>query len=135
MFGITNPWVYLGAFMLLVGVGLGGYFYGHNEGVNSEKAALADSYQTALNGVVKAAGDAAKSGTAAALKDFQDKTKVLSDLAAQLQTAQETANAAASNLARSFKAGSCVLQPAQRRLLECVRRPSDSGCGQPTAGH
>lgn len=125
-----NPWIYLVAFLAVTGAGLGGYFYGHHAGENSVKAKLADDYQAALQ---KFAGDAAAASakaTADALKDFQAKAEVLDKLQASITQAQGVINAASSKLAQSLK-NSCTLAPAQRALLECLRRPDGPGCQSP----
>lgn len=123
-----NPWAIAGGlafFFLSVG---GAYFYGHDQGVKSEKAALADGYQAALD---KFAGDvtkAAATATADALKDFKEKTATLQRVADELTKAKGVMDAASSKLSASLKGGACVLSPVQRQLLECVRRPSSAGC-------
>lgn len=127
MFGL-NPWAIVGAlgfFILSVG---SAYFYGHAQGVNSEKAALADGYKDALD---KFSGDvtkAAAAATADALKDFKDKTATLMAVAEQLTRAKGVMDAASNRLAASLKGGACNLTPVQRRLLECMRRPNSAGC-------
>ncbi len=127
MFGL-NPWALLGALaFLFVSVG-GAYFYGHDQGVKSEKAALADKYQSALDKFAHDVTKAAAAATADALKDFKAKTAVLEELAGQLKTAQGVMNVASSKLAASLRGGACVLSPVQRQLLECVRRPGSAGC-------
>lgn len=129
-FGLSalNPWVFLVVFVAFVGVGAGGYFKGHSDGVNSVKADLADSYAKALDKFTGDVTKAAAQATADALKDFGERTKVLDELAAKFQTAQGVMNAASVKLAQSLRGGACILSPVQRQLLECMRRPSTAGC-------
>lgn len=129
-----NPWIYLGVFVAFVGVGLGGYFYGHHEGVNSVKATLADDYRDALKKFEGDAAAAAQLATENALRDFQGRLKVLDDLAKSFAKAQGVMNAASSKLISSLKGSTCVFSPAQRQLLECVRRPNSPGCAAAAPG-
>jgi hypothetical protein len=129
---VLNPWMIVGALALWIGTGLGAYFYGHNEGYNSAKAEIADSYQKALDNFGKAAEKVAKDATAEALKEFQEKGAILERVAGQLDQQRGVINAAASKLASALQ-GRCVLQPSERHLLECVRRPSSPGCAVPAA--
>lgn len=128
-----NPWIYLGVLLAFVGVGLGGFFYGNHVGHAEEKAALVDTIDQQFKKYAADVNSAAEAGTAAALADFKAKASVLDDLATSLRSAQGVMNNAASRLSASLRGGSCKLDPAQRRLLECIRRPSDPACTAPAA--
>lgn len=130
MFGLSalNPWVYLVVFLAFVVTGGGAYWMGRVDGANSVKAGLADAYAKNLDKFTGDVTKAAAKATADALADFREKTRILDELAEKFKTAQGVINAASSKLAASLKGGACVLSPAQRQLLECVRRPSSAGC-------
>lgn len=125
---MLNPYAILAAVLLFVASVTGAYFYGDNIGYQRRQAQEVDTLGKQFSGYVSAAGDAAKAGTAAALKDFQDKAAVLESVAKNLRSAEGIMDNAASKLSASLRGGSCVLDPDQRRLLECIRRPGDSAC-------
>lgn len=123
-----NPWIYIGVLVAFIAVGLGGYFYGHNEGYNAALAEQASSIQKALTDFEGRVAKSADAATKAALAEFREKTALLQTVGDQLAKARETINAASAKLSASMRGGACVLTPAQRRLLECVRRPDTAGC-------
>lgn len=123
-----NPWIYIGVLLAFIGVGLGSYFYGHNEGYNAALAEQAKSIQATLTDFEKRVGASADAATKAALAEFKEKTALLQSVGDSLAKAQGTINAASAKLSASLRGGACVLTPAQRRLLECVRRPDTAGC-------
>lgn len=127
-----NPWIYVGLLVAFLAVGGGAYWKGSTDGANGVKADLADSYSEQLKKFSDDAVKAAAAATADAIRDFTAKTTILDQLAADFRKAQGVMNAASSKLAASLKGGACVLTPAQRQLLECVRRPGSPGC-QPAA--
>ncbi len=123
-----NPWIYIGVLLAFIGVGLGGYFYGHNEGYNAALAAQAESIQATLTDFEKRVASSADAATKAALAEFKEKTALLQTVGDSLAKAQGTINAASAKLSASLRGGACVLTPIQRQLLECVRRPDTAGC-------
>jgi hypothetical protein len=132
MFGL-NPWAIVIAGGVWIASTLGGYFYGHNEGWNAALADQAVGIQKALTDFETRVAASADNATRAALEEFRQKTRILGQLGADLEKTQGAINAAASKLSLSLRGGACVLGPAQRRLLECIRRPDTAGCspGEP----
>lgn len=128
MFAGINPYAWLIAGGIWVASTLGAYFYGHNEGWNAALAQQAAGIQKVLTDFETRVATSADAATKAALDEFKRKTAVLDGLGDQLTKAQGTIDAAASKLSSSLRGGACVLQPAQRRLLECIRRPDTAGC-------
>lgn len=134
MFGL-NPWVYVGLLVAFLVVGGGAYWKGSADGANGVKAQLADTYSQQLKKFSDDAVKAAAAATADALSDFTKKTAILDQLAEDFRKAKGVMYAASDKLAASLKGGACVLSPAQRQLLECVRRPHSPGCvAAPAAG-
>lgn len=128
-----NPWAILGglvAVLLLCGTC---YWKGSLDGANGVKADLASSYSEQLKQFSDDAVKAAAAATAGALQDFTAKTAILDQLAEDFRKAKGVMYAASDKLAASLKGGACVLSPAQRQLLECVRRPGSAGCAPPGA--
>jgi hypothetical protein len=123
-----SPYVWLVAGAIWIGSTLGAYFYGHNEGYNAALAEQAAGIQKALTDFEQRVAATADSVTKAALEEFKAKTALLKSVGDQLDKAQGTINAASAKLSASLRGGSCVLSPAQRRLLECIRRPDTEGC-------
>jgi hypothetical protein len=127
VFGL-NPWAIVIAGGIWIGSTLGAYFYGHNEGWNAALADQAAGIQKALTDFETRVAASADAATQSALEEFRRKTAVLDKLGDQMATAQGKIDAAAAKLSSSLRGGACVLQPAQRRLLECIRRPDGPGC-------
>ncbi len=132
MFGL-NPYEILGGLvgvLLLCGVC---YWKGSLDGANGVKADLATAYSKQLKQFSDDAVKAAAAATADALQDFTAKTEILDKLADDFRKARGVMYAASDKLAASLKGGACILSPAQRQLLECVRRPNSPGCVAPGA--
>ena len=75
---MPNPYAIIGGLVGLILLVTGAFFYGQHLGYQSRQAEEASTLGKEYAGYVTASGDAAKKGTAAALKDFQDKAAVLS---------------------------------------------------------
>lgn len=133
MFSGINPYAWLIAGGIWIASTLGAYFYGHNEGWNAALADQAAGIQKALTDFETRVASSADAATKAALDEFKRKTAVLDSLGAQMAKQQGTIDAAAAKLSNSLRGGACVLQPAQRRLLECIRRPDTAGCSSSPA--
>lgn len=129
-----NPWIYVGLLLAFIAVGGTSYWKGSLDGANGVKADLAQSYSDYLKKFREDAVAAAAQATADALEDFNKKTAILDRLAADFRRAKGVMDAASSKLAESLKGGACVLSPAQRQWLECVRRPGSPGCVGPAPG-
>lgn len=123
-----NPWSIVAALGIWIGSTLGAYFYGHNEGWNAYAADQAKTIQVALTDFEHRVAASADAATKAALDEFKKKTAVLDDIDGKLKTAQGTIDAASAKLSASLHGSTCVLSPAQRQLLECVRRPNAPSC-------
>lgn len=128
MFSGINPYAWLIAGGIWIASTLGAYFYGHNEGYNAALAEQAAGIQKALTDFETRVAASADAATKAALDEFKAKTDLLAAMGEKWEKAEGTINAAASKLSASLRGSSCVLQPAQRRLLECIRRPDSPGC-------
>lgn len=124
MIPIPAPYALLAALL----VGLGAFFYGQHVGYQGRVAEESGVVAKQFQDYATAAGDAARDGTAAALADFNAKASTLETVARQLRTSKGIMDNAASQLSASLRGGACVLNPDQRRLLECVRRPGDAAC-------
>lgn len=114
--------------LLTIALATGTFFYGQHVGYAERKAEEVDTLASKFKQYADDAGKAAHDGTAAAIKELQDKMAVLSDVAKQLNITKGIMDNAASKLANSLRGGACVLSPDQRRMLECVRRPMGQGC-------
>lgn len=121
-----------GGALLALSLAIGAYFYGVHVGHAEAKAGQLDGVRTEFQGYVTAAGVAAATGTAGALAEFKEQAATLASVANDLQRTNGVMNNAAAKLSASLRGGACILTPAQRRLLECVRRPNDTACTAPS---
>jgi hypothetical protein len=130
------PTLNLTAIAVAIGVlllsSIGSFFYGRSTGFEACQAKQA----VALSQGFKDLEKSGKDQQAADQKSFDARMARLDGLAGKFSTQGDQINGAASRLSASLAArpsvgGSCNLTPGDRRLLECIRRPFETGCATP----
>lgn len=88
MFGLTNPWVLLGAVMAALALAAGGYSAGHSNGVDSQAAKDQKQFDSINQAITQAKADAAR-----LYREAQDANAILAAERDKLKTTLEQQHA------------------------------------------